>query len=371
MIKSKYASLLPALFGAAALISGCASPEFIHKPFDPDKVGRIAVLPFLDGRQNPDKDTNFKTIATEATTFLMPEIKYKRKYLAFDTTDIGDVSEYSAHVIEPTKGQYPPPDYVKQLGPNRAKWVLVPVCDDLGRYNVVFYAGGSAKVSLYLFNKETGELWWKASIKQSQSMGGLLGGLADAMDRSGMETACLAQSELKAMETLPEVKNSVTKGGGDWIAQHYSIQSASDMRRIAVTSVVDGRRRESKKVDYEPQNIQFEILKKLHDKDYDGYAVQGFGGQQSVSQAQVALADATFGKSLAAVGAKYVLIPVADDVSNPPEFIGKHYELSFYLFNTETGELIWEGSSFGRSLGKALLALDKGDGLPRRKDLMK
>ena len=355
------------------MLSGCATPAYIQKGYSPDQVGRIAVLPFIDGRQHPDPKTDFKYISSEATSILMPQIKYERNYLAFDTTDIGDVAEYSAQIIEPSKGQYAPPDYIKQLGPTQAKWVLVPVFDRLGRYNVVLYAGGSASLSFYLFNKDTGELWWKGSAATSQSMPGLIGGLAAAMDNYAMIIQATIVDEQSALKTWPKVKSTVAHkaGGRKWMARRYSIGSASDLQRIAVTSVVDGRRQESKNIAYEPTVIQDRVLRALHRKGYDAFPIQGFGQQETVSKVQVALADLAFGKSLAGVGSKYVLIPVADDVSNPPELVGNHYEFSFYLFNTDSGELIWEGDSFGKTLGGSMKALTEKGGLPRHRDLVK
>lgn len=240
--------------------------------------------------------------------------------------------------------------------------MLVPVCEEMKRYNVALAAGASATLSFYLFNKETGELWWKGSSSQSVMQPGLIGGLADSINDYENLAQCLDLDVLLSMKSLPRF---VTP------SRRIVVNGANDMQRIAVTAVVDGRRRVSKSVVYAPAEIQTRILEILQKKGYEGIPVVGYGQRSLINKTQVALADSAFVKSLGGVGVKYVLIPVVNDISTYSELGGKHYDLSFYLFNTESGELVWNGSSYGTSLKASLTALSKDAYFPRRKDLSK
>lgn len=62
------------------------------------------------------------------------------------------------------------------------------------------------------------------------------------------------------------------------------------------------------------------VIRILNDKGYKALPVETFGKNPSVTGSEVALATTAFGQSLAGTAAKYVLIPVVDDINNPPNY---------------------------------------------------
>ncbi|HOX57111.1 MAG TPA: hypothetical protein P5205_08205 [Candidatus Paceibacterota bacterium] len=356
-----------ALLGLA-LITGCAAPKYISKDFDADKVGAVACLPCIDARARPDPKHDFKYFGSQATAAVVCGTKFGRRYQLVYTTYIGDVAEYSAKVIEPAPDKHADPAVVKQMGPPAAKWVLVPVCEDLNHWNALLAQGASAKISLYLFNKETGELWWKGCGAASESYGFLISGIAELFDKYAYENDVIMMAGSTASGTLPRPKSAAIKAGRGYFFNRGTVQTAAGLQRIAVTPTIDGRRRISEKNPYEPKPFQDKIVKVLCGKGFDAAPVDSYGQQTVPSKEQVSFADVAFGKSLGIDGYRYVMVPVAEEMGRFPRF-GHFCEATMYLFDTATGEVIWQGTSFDSSPEGSIKALGKG--FPKRKTLPK
>jgi hypothetical protein len=171
-------TLLSVLFGA-----GCAmKPEYIHGSFDPTKIDRIVVLPFIDNRVNPNPKYDFRALCAEANVSIISELKYNKGYRVACTSDLGSVSNYSrenlATKVNDTRNRYTidpssvNPQWAKDLGPSSEEWILVPVLEAVSDFNALIVQQGSAAISVYLFNRKTGELYLKDT-----GYGGLQSGL--------------------------------------------------------------------------------------------------------------------------------------------------------------------------------------------------
>ena len=215
-IKSKL-TLLCVVFAAALL--GCeAKPTYIHPSFDAQQIDRLVVLPPMDARQTPNPDHDFVMMASDATSMLVKHFKFFRKYRTVMTSDIGSVASYSPQYLpkpaDPKKPdsvdpQSVDPSWVKQLGPPTAKWLLVPVVEDISLSNLLIQVSGHAKVSTYLFNKQTGEVWWKEAQRSQMSVGGLTALMSVPLaggEKFLVERAAVEMAAMGCTKTLPERK---------------------------------------------------------------------------------------------------------------------------------------------------------------------
>ncbi len=87
MNKMSLDSLWPVTLLALAILPGCQTkPAFIRPDYNPEQVGRIAVLPVMDNRKTPDPKHDFKNLATATSEFVTHELKFQSRYYAFSTT---------------------------------------------------------------------------------------------------------------------------------------------------------------------------------------------------------------------------------------------------------------------------------------------
>ncbi len=201
---------------AIICLGGCASPTYLSKSFDPEKVDRVVVLPFMDNRANPDPKHDFKMFCGDAEAVAIKQLKFEKRYRTESTSDIGNVSGYSINDLpgkdknSKDKDSVDPksvdPEWVKGLGPVSAQWVLVPVLDEVGCLNTLVQQWGHAKVTMYLFDKSAGALVWKEveSVRLASGFlvtltAGAMGGRKFAHERESLEIA-----SMECLKTLPK-----------------------------------------------------------------------------------------------------------------------------------------------------------------------
>lgn len=163
-----------ALILLVVFLTGCVTSQYANKSFKSQEIDRIVVLPFMDNRKNPDPKDDFAKMVNEGNTTMIHSLTYYKKYRTVLSGDIGNVSSYSVKDLPRRdresiyKSSIDPesvdPEWIKQLGPSTEGWVLVPVLENLSTTNILIVSG-TAEISVYLFNKHTGELWWQSSSK--------------------------------------------------------------------------------------------------------------------------------------------------------------------------------------------------------------
>lgn len=196
------------------LFTGCMTTKYAHKSFDSQEIDRIVVLPFMDDRKNPNPKLNFTKLVSQANIMIPDFLKYQRKYRVALCSDIGNVSSYSVHdlpsrIVKSNSADSIDPEsvdheWVKQLGPSTERWVLVPVIEKITRTNLLLRLNATATVSMYLFDKQTGELWWEGTAKGLYTEGVLIYGLAQSMAGDHLEIIALAFASRECINTLPE-----------------------------------------------------------------------------------------------------------------------------------------------------------------------
>ena len=140
----------------------------------------------MDNRKNPDPELNFDKLAGFGISPMIFSLKYDKKYRTVLSGDIGNVSSYSTQDIpsmDPNAGlpftvdpESVDSGWIKQLGPSTEGWILVPVLEDVSTTCLLIQMTGRARISVYLFNKHTGELWWQCSSSSMYNLGILLYG---------------------------------------------------------------------------------------------------------------------------------------------------------------------------------------------------
>lgn len=195
-------------------LSGCGA-KYIHKSFKSQEIDRITVLPFMDNRKNPDPELNFDKLAGFGRSPMIYSLKYDKKYRTVLSGDIGNVSSYSTQDL-------PSPDpnavipftvdpesvdsgWIKQLGPSTEEWILVPVLEDLSTTCLLIQMVGRARISAYLFNKHTGELWWQCSSTAMFQAGILAYGLIKmtASEENYIEASLIPGACTECIKSLP------------------------------------------------------------------------------------------------------------------------------------------------------------------------
>ena len=195
-------------------LSGCGA-KHIHKSFKSKEIDRITVLPFMDNRKNPDPELNFEKMTGFGMWPMFFSLKYDKRYRIVLSGDIGNVSSYSTQDL-PSKD--PNTDipftvdpesvdsgWIKQLGPSTEEWILVPVLEELSSTCLLIQMMGTARISAYLFNKHTGELWWQCSSSSSFNVGILTYGMMKAMisEENLIEAAVIPMACAQCFKSLP------------------------------------------------------------------------------------------------------------------------------------------------------------------------
>ena len=323
--------------------------------------------PSFDGPlRHSDTNLDFRALATVASEFVAHRLKFQRRYYASATTDIGSVTNYSNALVHPLTGQNIDPALIKQLGPSGAKWVLVPVVEGYSEYYAVLVAGEQAQLSLYLLNRETGELWWKGTGTGGLGTFGLIPSMINEFVDKRMLS--LRGASHSACDSLPKRKNSMNRGGGDWLVYQDKIRGAPDLAKISVTLPIDGCPHTPQDKPLNREAYRDEIVKRLALKGYQSIPLSDYGLPTAPTKEQVVFADTEFGKALACIGTRYVLIPIVDAAQIRYQ---ETKDVSMYLFDTSTGEMVWEGSGAnGGGFENAIITVLR-EGFPKRAELSK
>ena len=171
---------------ALSLVIGCAPApprptlEVAPSPTPPSSVGRIAVLPAVDGRIDRTIEVDLQEQVRDGAVKNLRRRGY-RAYASDVTGDVGAITDEDLSVADPA--------WVERLGPADARWVMVVVLVDVSR-ELTFGSTGNAEVLAYLFDREQGTLAWRDRGLGQAGQGGLLGmAFIGTMDESAINRA--------------------------------------------------------------------------------------------------------------------------------------------------------------------------------------
>lgn len=160
--------LLVAVLGSAS----CVTVEFEHDEFDDTTITNLTLLPIIDNRTTPNPEHDFAKMTEGILERSVKDLR-KKGYEIRTTGDIGSVRSLTANDFEAAD-----PEWVKALGPSNSKWVMVLTLAEV-KSMITFGKSSTATAVAYLFNRETGELWWKARNKAKIGVGPLLAAFED------------------------------------------------------------------------------------------------------------------------------------------------------------------------------------------------
>lgn len=168
----------------------CYAAKAPKTPPDPKlmAIKLISVLPIVDSRAGEKASVNLEKVQE----FVMSALKRKRFNTSAETT-MGPVGQVVEEDLQGAK-----PDFVKKLGPAESRWVMAICLGDVTS-KLTYGSTGNAELTGYLFDKESGELIWKAKGAGQAGQGGLLG---MAM-KGAMKTAALQAAGYNLVVSLP------------------------------------------------------------------------------------------------------------------------------------------------------------------------
>jgi hypothetical protein len=156
----------------AALATGCATPRkpavTMAPTFDPAAVDRIVVMPAVDLRRDKSLRTEYTGILTKAATAHLKKWKYKVQTEAFPPAALITDETLAAAT----------PEWIAQVGPPDARWVMLLTVEHVTRFTSAD-SEGIAEVGGMLLNKADRSVAWHGVGKGTMRAGILFKGLVD------------------------------------------------------------------------------------------------------------------------------------------------------------------------------------------------
>lgn len=144
-------------------------------------IDQIVILPVVDTRPGKKDNVNLQSLRKSAMNNL------KRKNYAVDQTDnkgtAGDILEEDLNDAKP--------EWIKRLGPQQARWVMVVGLSE-AHSKITFGSTGNAEVIGFLFDKQDGSVLWKGTGIGQAGQGGLMG-----MAMKGMMTGAALDNAMR------------------------------------------------------------------------------------------------------------------------------------------------------------------------------
>lgn len=202
MTLAKGCAWMLCVLAVAICCGGCEiQPKYKRPGFDPQQMDRVVVLPFIDNRKNPDPKDNFNEQSLIAQDALIVSLRFKQKYRAVASSDVGGAGGYSASHLpvlpdKADKTAQPVSDtaWAKRLGPANARFVMVPAVDDTSGSFLLLYGQAGSTVSLYIFDKRDGQLVWANSGHFSIAGIGVLDAVVAASARRSVDAMAAGQA---------------------------------------------------------------------------------------------------------------------------------------------------------------------------------
>jgi hypothetical protein len=161
------------LFGTSCTTTGPIAPKYLDPSFVPATVDEIVLVSFVDIRH--DKSLPFDLKDFMESTLRMGAVRRnleEKGYTMSLADDFGQV-----HTITENEISVADASWVKSLGPQNAKWVLLVGLKDLS-VHLTFGKRATAQCLGVLYDKTPGKAVWSHEAFQEARAGGLGGMLA-------------------------------------------------------------------------------------------------------------------------------------------------------------------------------------------------
>jgi hypothetical protein len=168
---------------AVLMLAGCATtppPPLVCAPgFRPESMDTIYVMPVVDARMDKKLTRNLDKLQHWAAKNI--KNKHYGVQVVADKNSVAGVTDDD--IKDATS------DWVKNLGPSEARWLMLVEVDELSR-KLTFGSTGQAEVVLVVLDKQSGTVVWRDKALGRQGQGGLLGMMmVSMMDEAALESA--------------------------------------------------------------------------------------------------------------------------------------------------------------------------------------
>lgn len=142
-----------------SIVGGCApvmSLTYAHRDFESLEIEKITILPILDERRriNPE-DKDFPEVLDTVEMQIVERLK-KLGYTVSSSHDYGSLGTPSKEQIV-----FSDSEFIAQIGPSDARWLLVPIMDDY--FSSPNYYATRREMTVFLFDKEQRRLVLESS----------------------------------------------------------------------------------------------------------------------------------------------------------------------------------------------------------------
>ena len=189
---------------ALGLMTGCAVKQPLKPAIHLDSglqvtnIDLLTMLPAIDARSDKSIDVALqKQLNTKAKPMLE-----KRGYEVLIIESDGTESQ----IITKDDLKSGDAEWIKQLGPSDANWVMVLALDDVAT-KLTFGSTGNAEVSGFLFDKQTGTLVWRDKGVGKAGQGGLIGMAMKGM----MGDAAIGMAVYNLVTSVPVRSDALAK----------------------------------------------------------------------------------------------------------------------------------------------------------------
>lgn len=155
-------------------------------------IQNISVLPVVDARAGKKAGVNLGKLQGSVVRVLK-----KKRYFVGAASTSGEAGEIAIEDIGSAD-----PKYIRKLGPPSERWVMVVFLDDVAS-KITFGSTGNAELQGYLFDKDSGDLIWKAKGVGQAGQGGLVGMTMKGMMKGAALDAAVS-SLLASVPNLPK-----------------------------------------------------------------------------------------------------------------------------------------------------------------------
>jgi hypothetical protein len=177
-------SLLAILFFTLSCSPRYVKPIFLSESFNHKSIDNIYVLPFVDFRISEEISEESKV---DINRLIQKWIKTALKDRNYKFKVIDNLTITENITIEDLENI--DISWVKQLGPERARWIFLPVLG-FSESKLGLITAGKAEMTGYLFDKENGmKIWYNKKVHEEE-MGGLWGlALASSLEKDAIMLA--------------------------------------------------------------------------------------------------------------------------------------------------------------------------------------
>lgn len=187
------------------VLSNCAGVRRLDRgtnipAVEADNVERLVLLPPVDATIREGKKVDFDSAARKAAR------RYCKK-LKLTLIEAENGPDRDAADVDALRDAAP--EWVRSLGPDGERWMLLLVADDVTS-KLVFGSTGNAEISAYLLDRDSGSIAWCAKGVGRVGMGGLAGMMFKGLMASDALNAAIGNALTQMPHRVPRDRTGIS-----------------------------------------------------------------------------------------------------------------------------------------------------------------